>query len=669
MDQIYWQKSSPFDFLHDDFFMDEILSRVDSAKSIVRLGMTSKRFQSLCSYPSVLKFKDVSDKNVGLIKYLDKFFESRMDSNFKYEFRQLLMGISENMDAPTTLNFVTVHLLRWFQKALSLNVQELIFHGEPFDSDFHNERPELNLQNSMIPSKHLRVLTLQNIPISINQSFGDWISNYCVSLEELCLFDVLVLPTKLTITSSSLRFFFIQGDFEELHVANAPKLEVLSVKWCHINLDKDEPHPFIKISDSPNLKKILVDNYSDGWVSSLRYGSSGDTNKFPSLESAWVLLEEISLISSSSSLERLLRDISQTIMLCVSDAVLHLISQEGMIQYANLFRVLRTLHVRIEGDKENKWWKNADTITPFAKSIHSLKTFKFTIVDYYDLQTPLEWLQNALSLDVRELNLQFRDDDNNNIINMKSYDYLKVPELKLQYSNPLKNVRILTLRDIPIGLNHSFEDWVSTSCVDLRVLKLYGVFVLPGKLTIASSSLRAFTIDAHFMDLHVSAPKLMALCVKWNLASCDETHKTKNLSLRVSNSPDLKVLWVSNLLTSLPLEYYNSSDDQSSFPSLKSSTVLIPEIHNNISLDSLKRLLVDTSQARKLFVSNSIIHKFRESLAENILKLGISSSLVHLDDHKVKIEVGPGDDETLILRHIIKNAPPHTRFEVYLLIS
>ncbi|KAI9070994.1 hypothetical protein K1719_047042 [Acacia pycnantha] len=259
MDQISSQ-STPFDFLQDDFFMDEILSRVDSAKSIVRLGMTSKRFHSLCSYPSVLKFKDVSHKNVGLIKYLDKFFESRMDSNFKYEFQQLLMGLSENMDPPTILNFVTVHLLRWFQKALSLNVQELIlqFHGEPFASDFHNERPELNLQNSMIPLKHLRVLILRNIPISINQSFGDWISNYCVSLEELGLYDVLVLPTKLTITSSSLRFFFIEGDLEELHVANAPKLEALSVMWRHINLDKDESHPVIKISDSPNLKKKFV---------------------------------------------------------------------------------------------------------------------------------------------------------------------------------------------------------------------------------------------------------------------------------------------------------------------------------------------------------------------------------------------------------------------------
>ncbi|KAI9114130.1 hypothetical protein K1719_014780 [Acacia pycnantha] len=455
MDQISSQ-STPFDFLQDDFFMDEILSRVDSAKSIVRLGMTSKRFHSLCSYPSVLKFKDVSHKNVGLIKYLDKFFESRMDSNFKYEFQQLLMGLSENMDPPTILNF---------------------FHGEPFASDFHNERPELNLQNSMIPLKHLRVLILRNIPISINQSFGDWISNYCVSLEELGLYDVLVLPTKLTITSSSLRFFFIEGDLEELHVANAPKLEALN------------------------------------------FTGRNDT-----------IRESILRITNTS-------------------------------QY------------------------------------------------YYDLETPLEWLQNALSLDVWELDLQFGDDDNNIIINIKYCDYFKVPELKFQYSNPLNNLRILTLKDIPIGLNHSFEDWVLTSCVDLQVLELRGVFVLPGKLTIASSSLRAFTIDAHFMDLHVSAPKLMALQVKWNLASCDETHKTKYLSLRVSNSPDLKELWVSNLLTSLPLEYYNSSDDKSSFPSLESSTVLIPEIHNNISLDSLMRLLVDSSQARKLFVSNSIIHK------------------------------------------------------------
>ncbi|KAI9114161.1 hypothetical protein K1719_014811 [Acacia pycnantha] len=266
MDQL--SSESPLDFLRDDFFIDEILSRLDSAESIIRLGMTSKRFHSLCSQASVLQFKDVSC-DIRLIKYLDKFFESRMNatsSDIKPEFRRFLfcLLLQDNTNYIPITDFLTDHLLVWFHKALSLNVQELIlkFNGEQVGSDSYPVlRPILNLQNSMIPLKHLRVLSLIDIPRYLNSYFGDWISTYCVSLEELNISDVSALPTKFTITSSSLRVISIKGHLEELHVASVPKLVTLHVTWNRQNVDRHWCHPdlSLEISDVPNLEDFWLE--------------------------------------------------------------------------------------------------------------------------------------------------------------------------------------------------------------------------------------------------------------------------------------------------------------------------------------------------------------------------------------------------------------------------
>lgn len=323
MDQVSLRSS--FDRLPNDFLANEIISRAD-VQSIVGLSMTSKRFYSLCSHSPFLHLKEVPKDLSGFILYFDKLMEHRMNnkSNIEHDLRKILLCLPEEIFNSTKMDFI-IYLLAWFHNAISLNVQELIicFNRKPLRSNgSFSERAELCLNRYSNPLKYLRVLTLKDIPISLNKSFEDWILICCVSLEELNLSCVLVLSPTLTLTSSSLRVFTIEGDFEKLNIVSTPKLVTLHVTWIRINLDRDASHPSVHISNTPNLEEFLLENF-DASYNTLRYNSSGGNINFHSVT---VKLPEKVTPISNLSLERLLQDISHTRQLCLSDTILHQVS-------------------------------------------------------------------------------------------------------------------------------------------------------------------------------------------------------------------------------------------------------------------------------------------------------------------------------------------------------
>ena len=83
--------------------------------------------------------------------------------------------------------------------------------------------------------------------------------------------------------------------------------------------------------------------------------------------------------------------------------------------------------------------------------------------------------------------------------------------------------------------------------------------------------------------------------------------QSPNPSLSVSSAPNLEDFVLANWDTPIPFDY-SSSDDEWSFPSLRSAFVVFPEVAE-VSLRCMMNLLRDLSQTKSLFITETFLHK------------------------------------------------------------
>lgn len=303
-----------FDLLPDDFIISEILPRLGSIKLLGRLSSASKNLQTLCRFSPVLDIGAITD---DIANYVDKFFAFRASSDVKFAFRRFKVRIKETKHS-TTLKY-NEYIHKWFQDALSLNVEELILEVKPLRRNSTVQTQVLSfLKLPSFPLEHLTFLSLENLPAALGPNFGEWVSNCCVSLEELRLKDIYICAPNLRIKSSSLRVLMIQAHFRELHVVSAPRLVKLIVMWnlTHV-IGRDEMR--LRVSWAPNLEGFLLN-----WNAPMGidyWSCDGDGRNFPSLKHTSIAFPEVAELSLGS-LEKLLRDICCTRTLLVTEALL-----------------------------------------------------------------------------------------------------------------------------------------------------------------------------------------------------------------------------------------------------------------------------------------------------------------------------------------------------------